>query len=582
MRNFADQSMDIAQLLVGHCCEQVGENGVAIPSEGEWSTADEAGHMAYGLAVYRDISQQAENPALIDAIARCIAGQFYFYPDDMEGTIFAMLALLTCGLNLDRNPIWERLLGETQEKIRQQLSQSSRNLKWPPVYRIIHALVRFSLGFCKKDDTDKAIDYFIAALKKENSSGLVDTSTAGLGGLYDASGLGQFVLLREALQRHANSHIRERRLPSLRTCAERYLRILPDLVRPDGTCWFFGRESGCHSLLYTISFILTSLLDGWIEGARRKEYIQLVGRLFQNLFMQYLDQERGLFCIRDKERNTVPNLTTVKTNFDALRMLSFWKQWAGNIRDELDPTAPATGSTARGKFILFDRNNRKEQGVFLYSDGQNLQVQLPIMSGNGEGTCDCLAYPHAPGLIDAPVNGYLPVLLPELFIDGQTITPSFYGKNISTGLGIYREFQLRYEQPELINNREEILPGLGSWKVEWSFAKDTISGNFLLSPQKSISIENFRFAIVISAPHSKFVVPGYPTLGENGLQPQILQDDFQGEWLPIQNVVDDPDIRTAIGKVTYLQIYAREIPLQLKANRQYRFHFIIKPQILTL
>jgi hypothetical protein len=36
-------------------------------------------------------------------------------------------------------------------------------------------------------------------------------------------------------------HLRDRKLPSLRTIAEKYLRLLPDIVRTDGQGWIIGR-----------------------------------------------------------------------------------------------------------------------------------------------------------------------------------------------------------------------------------------------------------------------------------------------------------------------------------------------------
>ena len=40
-----------------------------------------------------------------------------------------------------------------------------------------------------------------------------------------------FIFIRQALQLHANVHLKDRKLPKLRTFAEKYLRMLPDMTR---------------------------------------------------------------------------------------------------------------------------------------------------------------------------------------------------------------------------------------------------------------------------------------------------------------------------------------------------------------
>lgn len=581
MRNFANQSMDVAQLLLGPCMEAIGENGLAIVPDGEWRTAHEPGHFAYALATLRDCGGQPVNEGkLVDLIARSIAAQFYFNPEDIEGTNYAFLALLATGLNLERNPVWLRLLPETQAEIEKRVMENGRLPDHLVAFEVLRALSRYSLGFSKKDETDRALDHFIDLLNRRNSGGFFDGSSSQLGGMITVDGLLQFTLLREALQRHANSHIRERRLPALRTCAERYLRLLPNLMRRDGTVWFFGPGTGCHAQLYAITFVVMALNDGWIERTRRPIYCSFVGRAFQNLFMQYLDQDRGLFVIRDGERDTSHDYTTLQTNFDALRLLLLWNRLAANLDGELSSDISDGGG---GKFVSFDRSNRKEQGLVLYSDpASGLSIQLPLMGGDGKGLCNCLAFPHAPGIFDCPENGYLPILLPELTVNGKHIIPSFYGKNVSSGLSLRREFQFKFEQPAAITNEEELLKDCGQWKVEWTFAGSKIVADFTFTPQQPLHLDAFRYAIAIANPHSQRGFMRNPVLGEEGLRPEVLHDDFQGDWLPIQTVGDEAPIRTNLGKVNYLLIYGRDMALNLKPSRRYRFAIALNPDLREL
>lgn len=578
MRNFANQTMDVAQLLLGPCVEAIGEDGLAIVPEGEWRTPEEPGHFAYGLAILRETGGHLIGEArLVNLIARSIAAQFYFNPEDIEGTTYAYLALLATGLNLERNPVWLRLLPETQEEAEKRLIEGDRLPDRLVTFEVLRALCRYSLGFSKKDDTDRALDRFIDQLNRRNSGGFFDGSSAELGGMVSVDGLLQFTLLREALQRHANSHIRERRLPALRTCAERYLRLLPNLMRRDGTVWFFGPGTGCHALLYAITFVVMALNDGWVDQSRRPTYCNFIGCAFQNLFMQYLDQERGIFVIRDDERDTDHAYTTLRTNFDALRLLLIWNKLAANLDGEISPDLDGNGG---GKFVSFDRSNRKEQGLAIYTDpASGLAIQLPLMGGDGKGLCNCLAFPHCPGIFDCPENGYLPILVPELTIDGKQIVPSFYGKNITSGLSLRREFQFKYDQPAAITNREELLKDRGQWKVEWTFAGTKIVGDFTFIPQQPLRLDSFRYAIAVSSPHGQHPFGKALMLGQEGLRPEVLHDDFQGDWFPPQAVGDDAPIRTNIGKVTYLLIYGRDMALNLKPNRRYRFAISLNPDL---
>ena len=69
-----------------------------------------------------------------------------------------------------------------------------------------------------------------------------------------------FVFIRQALQLHANLHLRERKLPSLRTHAEKYLKLIPDLARQDGTAFAYGRSIGAYGQMHCISLALQALV----------------------------------------------------------------------------------------------------------------------------------------------------------------------------------------------------------------------------------------------------------------------------------------------------------------------------------
>ena len=91
----------------------------------------------------------------------------------------------------------------------------------------------FSFGLTKKDDTGKVIDLFVEGIEKNSSGGFCNDDPHGPSGVYDIYGLLSFIFVRQALQLRF-VHLKDRKLPKLRTFAEKYLRMLPDLARQDG------------------------------------------------------------------------------------------------------------------------------------------------------------------------------------------------------------------------------------------------------------------------------------------------------------------------------------------------------------
>ncbi len=208
------------------------------------------------------------------------------------------------------------------------------------VFNIAKSVARFSFGLSKKDDTGKVIDRFVERIEANSSSGFFDDNTKGSGGVYDVYGLLSFIFIRQALQLHANVHLKDRKLPKLRTFAEKYLRMLPDMVRQDGLGWNFGRSVGAYGQLHCISMILQSMRDQWINVDKMPLYLDTLRKLFQYFFVTYLDQEKGDLVIRDDERNTVPNHTTRMANFDAARNLCQWSRLAKVIGGSLAVPQP--------------------------------------------------------------------------------------------------------------------------------------------------------------------------------------------------------------------------------------------------
>ncbi len=390
------------------------------------------------------------------------------------------------------------------------------------------------------------------------------------------------VFARSALQLHANSALRERKLPTLRTYAEKYIKLMPDLVRADGLGWAYGRAAGAYGQMHCITLLLQGLRDGWIPDDQKPRYVDLVRRLFYFFFQTYIDQEHGFLDVRDEERSAYGLHTTRMANFDAARYLCQWARLAkaANVTFEAAKAEPATRAT--GRFVIFDKSNRKEQGVFLYRDpASGLHVQLPLVGAGGNVTADNLPFPHSPGVFDWPNNVYLPVMLPELTIGDHVIVPAFYGQRCVTGLGLKNSFYFRYEQPELINTKEELVRGLGTAKVQWNFSGGSLGAEFAFTVKNQVELKQFRFALVIGAPHSRYRVGGSPVLGPNGHRCTVVKDDFQANWREIETVSADPAYRTNYGKLHYVQTLVRDHPLIMRPGQIYRLAVNFEPEIVA-
>ena len=584
MHSFSEQCLDMARSMLAQNLDSIQPDGTLSPVTGEHSRADEPGHVAFALGeFYRATGETTlKGHDLIDLAARCITAQMFTEPATENGLAYAALGLLCFGPSKERNPVWERLVPETQERIdKALLHRSDYDNHWQ-AFNIAKAVARFSFGLSKKDETSRLIERMVDRLAQTSSAGFFDDATTGLGGNFNLYGVWLFVFTRSALQLHANSGVRDRKLPTLRTYAEKYIKMMPDLVRADGLGWAFGRAGGAYGQMHPISLILQGLRDGWIPDDQKVKYFDILRRLFLFFYGTYLDQEHGFLDLRDTERTAYEKHTTRMANFDAARYLCQWSRLAKTVAmpagiPKIEPTRTS------GRFVIFDKSNRKEQGLFLYRDAESgLHAQIPLISSGTHLTADSLPFPHCPGVFDWPNNVYAPIMLPELTFGEQVTLPAFYGKNCVTGLGLRNSFYFRYEQPELININEETIKNLGSVKVQWTFAGNKISAEFAYTVKQQVTLDKFRYVIAIAAPHSKYRLPGSLTLGPQGHRCTVAKDDFQGTWRETEVVSADPTYRTNYGKVHYLQYLVRDHPLIMRPGHVYRLIVNFDPDVALL
>ncbi len=585
MENFADQCLDMAQSILGHNLDSISEQGTVSAVQGEASRPDEPGHAALAIGEYFRATNEASlgGHDLVDLAARCITAQAFTGEAYDNGLAYAALGLLSFSPAKDRNAVWERLLDPTREELDKRLLERSDHDDHFQAFNIAKAVTRFSLGLSKKDETGRLIDLFLERIEGSSSSGFFDDAAGedGIGGAFDIYGVLSFVFIRQALQLHANMHLRERKLPSLRTHAEKYLRLLPDLTRQDGLGWAYGRSVGAYGQMHCISLILQALRDGWVADNQRDLYNDTLRKLFMNFFVTYLDQEHGYLVIRDDERTTVPYHTTRMANLDAARYLCQWSRLARSIGGNAAPVSQPDPRKV-GRFVNFDKSHRKEQGLFVYQDPDSgLALQLPLVGSGAKGknTCDYLAFPHAPGLFDWPVDRYLPIMLPELTFGDRVIIPAFYGKNCTTGIGLRNALTFKYDQPELVTTEQTFVNGLGSCKVIWTFRGGRITSEFSFSVKSQVRLDRMRYVLAIGAPHSRYRVGTTFTLGQAGHRANVERDDFHAEWRELDTVSGDNTYRGYYGNIHYLQTLERDHPLVMRPGLQYRLALSFEPDI---
>ena len=571
----------MARSILGHNLDSIQADGTVLPSADEAPRPDEPGHVAYALGEYYRATGETTLKGfdLIDLTARCVTAQMFTEPAAENGLAYASLGLLCFGPSKERNPVWERLVEETQQRIdKQLLHRSDYDNHWQ-AFNIAKAVARYSFGLSKKDETSRLIERMVDRINQTSSNGFFDDCTDGIGGNFSLYGVMAFVFTRSALQLHANSGVRDRKLPTLRTYAEKYIKMMPDLVRNDGLGWSFGRAAGVYGQMHCISLILQGLRDNWIPDDQKPKYFDILRRLFFFFYQTYLDQEHGCVDVRDGERTAYPKHTTRMANFDAARYLCQWSRLAKAVQmptgtPRLDPPRPT------GRFVIFDKSNRKEQGLFLFRDTDSgLQFQIPLVSCGTKAYADALTFPHCPGIFDWPNNIYVPVMIPELTFGDNITVPAFYGKNCVTGLGLRNSFFFRYDQPELVNIKEEQVRGLGSVKVQWTFTGSKIQAEFAYTVKQQVTLDKFRYVLAIAAPHSKYHVVGSLMLGQQGHRCNVIKDDFQANWLDTEVVSNDPNYRTNYGKIHYLQYLVRDHPLIMRPGNTYRLIVSFDPDI---
>ena len=268
-------------------------------------------------------------------------------------------------------------------------------------------------------------------------------------------------------------------------------------------------------------------------------------------------------------------------NFDAARYLSQWSRLAKTIGGAMD-VVPPSNRLPVCRFFSFDKSPRKEQGLLSYQDpASGLHVILPLLSAGSHRFSDSLAFPHMPGVFDWPSNLRTSPFIPEFTIGGKVFTPSFYGKNAQVAMGTKSgTYHFRYDQPDLIDQDENLSVNLASLKVDWEFNGGRIIARYTLTAKSAGMLEDFRLVLPIAATHSRMTPGNSLVLGPASHRCEVLKDDFHATWAETKIVTDNPRHRSCWGKIHFYQTLQRDKPMPLRAGMSYFFEIAYQPDIM--
>ena len=100
-------------------------------------------------------------------------------PPRENGLAYASLGLLSFGPSKERNPVWERLVEETRQRIDKPCSTAATTTTTGRPSTSPRPSRRFSLGLSKKDETSRLIERMVERIDQTSSAGFFDDADEG-------------------------------------------------------------------------------------------------------------------------------------------------------------------------------------------------------------------------------------------------------------------------------------------------------------------------------------------------------------------------------------------------------------------
>ena len=399
----------IADKLLTGCLRTIGPDGESLLDESH-------GRIWGGTVLYvmgelsrvRGIPPEEVEGADLIEIARRYLDR---WEDSHEINVcFALMGLGMMGADDDRHPVLGGLDGAVRRKLREQLRvRRSFANNW----EAFNGCIRTGRHLLYGEPAEQIVPHLEKIAAKYDRTGYFD-DTADCGN-YNSYGLMSLnYSLRAAELLAEGDPVRAKLERRFRPHVETYVRLIRDLIHPDGTCWTFGRSAGAMGQMQCMALLEQVLSKGWLSdedaawarAAARAATGRMVGLFW--------DEDRLWFAFHDEHRSAYRYRRSLPMGWDLLRYFLQLEDYArtDESRGRADE-ARTFHAGAMSKEIVTDPDRRT--AIYVWSDGVDHAV-LPIMGGPESITGDTMPRPFARGLFEWVTQLPVPVLTPRFVI----------------------------------------------------------------------------------------------------------------------------------------------------------------------
>src|SRR6218665_3704904 len=191
MNSFSEQCLDMARSMLSHNLDSINADGTVTPIGSQTSPPHQPRPLAFAPGEYYRATGETtlKGYDLIDLTARCVTAAAFTEPAHENGLAYAALGLLSFGPSKERNPVWERLVEETRERLDKLLLTRSDYDNYWQAFNIAKAVCRYSFGLSKKDETSRLIERMVERIEQTSSAGFFDDAEKGIGGHFNLYGV---------------------------------------------------------------------------------------------------------------------------------------------------------------------------------------------------------------------------------------------------------------------------------------------------------------------------------------------------------------------------------------------------------
>ena len=420
--------------------------------------------------------------------------------------LYAALALRHFGTDLNRNPVWQSLAPSGQQAWRSLLDPSRfydrearRVINLPENYFGVAARVvtmDYQLGII----TDRTfVDEVLDRAARQFTAGSLYADDALPAGRFDRYSNEYTRYVYEAAENVGRKDVMKALEPSLKT----QMHLWWDVLSPDGYGYPWGRSLGAISYMDTLEIVAFLSAHPEFRPAPLPNLASAYNRAWQWLrgdvpedshLLSVFAFGRGNYSYIDKPREwqqTVGffgKLAGAELLFAKSLSASGLSSFPANL--DLPDVA---------RFEFFRKDPARQFGVWLVRQGR-LHFALPFVSGTQPGVSDYLSAPYGLPGFAAPVEQFVPVMMPYIELaDGRVVVANGGADEItpsSDGLGVHavwrRWAQFGLKAGQLVD------PGLVA-DVTWRLDGNTLVRTESLSSAKVTKIRRFWLVVPTTA-----------------------------------------------------------------------------------